>query len=245
MATLLIASPEERSGKSAIAAGLSRKLTATDVQEAPAGELPSGNVIVVVTPATDPAATAACAGSAPVIVNRANPRKLEQVRAAYEAAGVKVIGVVPEDHVLATPSIGEVAAALEATGEFIDENKDAPLDRPVIASIAADPGQTYFVRTDATAVIVRSDKPDLQLAALNAGASCLIVTGGLPLLSYVNQRVAADEIPLLHTRLDTKEAIEAIEGLFGAGPFAPTEAKLRRIGELLSGVNLDSLLAKA
>ena len=56
------------------------------------------------------------------------------------------------------------------TGEYIDEHRDTPLDRPVIASIAADPGQTYFVRTDATAVIVRSDKPDLQLAALNAGA---------------------------------------------------------------------------
>jgi BioD-like phosphotransacetylase family protein len=114
----------------------------------------------------------------------------------------------------------------------------------VIASIAADPGQTYFDRTQANAVIVRSDKPDLQLAALNAGATCLIVTGELPMLSYVTQRVEEDEIPLLRTKLDTRQAIEAIEGLFGAGPFSGGEAKTRRAEELLADVDVEPLLQK-
>lgn len=245
MAALTVASPEANSGKSALAAGLARKLGAgTEIAELPAGESPAGNpAVVVVTPATGPAATAAFAKGAAVIVNRVPLTKVDRIRAAYEAAGVSVLGVVPEDRTLASPTIGELVAALGAEGQFVDQHLDQPLDRPVIASIAADPGQNYFARTDANAVIVRSDKPDLQLAALNAGPSCLIVTGGLPVLSYVLQRVAEDEVPLITTTHDTKETIEVLEGLFAASPFAPTPTRLARIEALLAGVNLDSLLS--
>ena len=158
---------------------------------------------------------------------------------------MKLLAVVPEDALLASPTIGQVAETLSAEGEYIEENRDRPLDRPIIASIAADPGQTYFVRTEATAVIVRSDKPDLQLAALNAGPTCLIVTGGLPVLSYVLERVADEEIPLLRTKLDTKDAVSAIEELFGAKPFAGSDAKLRRIEELLADVNVNVLVERS
>ena len=90
-------------------------------------------------------------------------------------------------------------------------------------------------------MIVRSDKPDLQLAALNAGATCLIVTGGLPILSYVLDRAEEDEIPLLRTGLDTITTVNAIEDLFAAVPFQGGEAKVSRIAELLSEVDAASL----
>ena len=109
--------------------------------------------------------------------------------------------------------------------------------------IAADPGQSYFDRTKANAIIVRSDKPDLQLAALNTGPICLIVTGGLPVLSYVLERVADEEIPLVRTKLDTTQAVGAIEGLFGSRPFSGSPEKLRRIEGLLAGVNVDALVS--
>jgi BioD-like phosphotransacetylase family protein len=204
-----------------------------------------GRVVVVATPADDPAALARTASLAGVIVNHAVPRKADAIRAAYKAAGAKLLAVVPEDALLASPTIGQVAEALGADGENIEENRDRPLDRPIIASIAADPGQTYFTRTEATAVIVRSDKPDLQLAALNAGPTCLIVTGGLPVLSYVLERVADEEIPLLRTKLDTRDAVSAIEELFGARPFAGSDAKLRRIEELLADVNVEALAERS
>ena len=218
------------------------------ITEAPAGEMLAGGegrVVYVATPSEDPKGIAGSPSLAGVIVNRASPRKVDSIRAAYEAAGVRLLGVVVENRLLASPTIGQVAEALAAEGENIAQSRDVPLDRPVIASIAADPGQTYFVRTDATAVIVRSDKPDLQLAALNAGATCLIVTGGYPVLSYVLERVADDEVPLMRTKLDTKETIQAIEGLFDAKPFSGGEAKLRRIEELLGEVNVDLLVERS
>jgi len=250
MPILLIASPKPKTGVSAIAAGLTRNLGINSdikVEEAPAGAPPpapaDGRWIAVVTPDMAPDEVSSYAGTAAgVIVNHAPPKRLPIVRRTFES--VNLLGIVTEDWLLASPTIGEVVAPLEAEGEYIDDNRDALLNRPTIASIAADPGQTYFARLDATSVIVRSDKPDLQLAALNAGATCLIVTGDLPILSYVLDRVAEDEIPLLRTKLDTKQAMSAIEELFGASEFKGTE-KTRRIAELLAGVDVGPLFERS
>ncbi len=219
-----------------------------DITELAAGETSAGvdgRVVVIAAASEAPAAHAATPGLAGVLVNRAAAKKIDSIQAAYKQAGTPLLAVVPEDSLLASPTIGQVADVLGAEGENIETNRDRPLDRPIIASIAADPGQTYFAHTEATAVIVRSDKPDLQLAALNAGPTCLIVTGELPVLSYVLERVREDEVPLLRTKLDTKETVQAIEGLFGTRPFSGGDAKLRRIEELLADVNVDALVERS
>lgn len=254
MATLLIVSPSPGSGKSTIVAGLASKLGASGahILEAPAGDLaqalseqPGARAIVVATPATSPADLLAYIGStavAGVILNRVPAKRIVPIRKAYEASGVKLLGIVVEDRLLAAPSIGQVAEALGGDSEQLDGNRERLLERVVIASIAADPGQSYFDRTKANAIIARSDKPDLQLAALNTGPICLIVTGGLPVLSYVLERVADEEIPLVRTKLDTTQAVGAIEGLFGSPPFSGSPEKLRQIEELLAGVDVDDLV---
>ncbi len=88
---------------------------------------------------------------------------------------------------------------------------------------------------------MRSDNPDLQLAALNAGVTCLIVTGGYPLLSYVLDRAEEDEIALLQTGMDTVTTVERIEAMFAAAPFAGGEAKLRRLAGMLSEIDAAGL----
>ena len=177
-----------------------------------------------------------------LVMNKVPSKRAEPLRADAQTAGVNLVAVVLEERLLAAPVLRDVATALSASIEYFNNGTGLqPLDRPVIATISADPGQAHFARYDASAVIVRSDKPDLQLAALNAGATCLIVTGGLPILSYVLDRAEEDEIPLLRTGLDTVTTVRAIEDLFAAAPFQGGEAKVRRIAELLSEVDAGSL----
>lgn len=221
------------------------------IVEAPAGEIAvgSGSSVVVVVPGDLPVEEVSgfCkqAGNiAGVALNRVPVKRVERLREAYESAGLTVLASVAEDRVLAGPLLRDVIAALNAEATFLSNGADtAVIDNPVVASIAADPGQSYFIRENPAAVIVRSDKPDLQLAALNAGAPVLIVTGSLPILSYVLERAEFDEIPLLRTLLDTVQAVGAIEELFGARPFSGGSDKLRRIEELLTGGRLASVLA--
>lgn len=173
-----------------------------------------------------------------VVLNRIPARRAIRIRAEVEDAGLKVLGSMPEDRLLAAPTMSEVAEALSAEKMFFDSTGDRPLDRMSIASISADPGQGYFARTGAETVIVRSDKPDLQLAALNAGACAMIVTGDLPILGYVLDRAEDDMIPLLRTKLDTVEAVKVIEGLYASRPFAGSGEKLKRAAELAAEIDL-------
>ena len=211
----------------------------------PAGSLSAKALVVVAysdpLPADIPSYCQAlgdsCAG---VIITRVPSRRLEATRAAAEAAGVRLVALVPEDRVLAAPSLAAIAEALEADSSFLNSARDNVIDRPIISSISADPSQGYFAHYNPNAVIVRADKPDQQLAALNAGSPCLIITGGLPVLSYVEDRAQEEQIPLLRTRFDTGATVERLEALYGATPFSG-QAKVDRVAELLGEVDVSSL----
>ncbi|MDO8611423.1 MAG: DRTGG domain-containing protein [Dehalococcoidia bacterium] len=179
----------------------------------------------------------ACVG---VTITRVPVRRLEATRAAAGAIGVRLLGLIAEDRTLAAPTLGALAEALEADSSSLNSASETVMDRPVISSISADPAQGYFARYGPNAVIVRGDKPDQQLGALNAGAPCLIVTGGLPVLSYVEERAAEEGIPVLRTRYDTVAAVERLEALYGATPFSG-RAKVERIAELAGELDISSL----
>jgi len=179
----------------------------------------------------------ACVG---VTITRVPVRRLEATRAAAGAIGVRLLGLIAEDRTLAAPTLGALAEALEADSSSLNSASETVIDRPIISSISADPAQGYFARYGPNAVIVRGDKPDQQLGALNAGAPCLIVTGGLPVLSYVEERAAEEGIPVLRTRYDTVAAVERLEALYGATPFSG-RAKVERIAELAGELDISSL----
>ncbi len=178
-----------------------------------------------------------CAG---IVITRVPQRRLEATRAAAESVGARLVALIPEDRTLAAPSLGAIAEALEAEATFLDSTRENVIDRPIISSISADPAQGYFARHNPNAVIVRGDKPDQQLGALNAGAPCLIVTGGLPLLSYVKQRAEEEGIPILGTRYDTVAAVQRLEALYAATPFSG-RAKVERAAQLAAELDMAGL----
>jgi BioD-like phosphotransacetylase family protein len=175
-----------------------------------------------------------------IVITRVPRRRLEATRAAAQGTGARLVGLIPEDRTLAAPSLAAIAEALEAETTFLDSAGESVIDRPIISSISADPAQGYFAQHNPNAVIVRGDKPDQQLGALNAGAPCLIVTGGLPLLSYVQQRVEEEGIPILATRYDTVAAVQRLEALYAATPFSG-QAKVERAVELGGELDISAL----
>ncbi|KPJ50720.1 MAG: hypothetical protein AMJ38_01420 [Dehalococcoidia bacterium DG_22] len=144
--------------------------------------------------------------------------------------GITSLALLPEDRLLSSPSIGEIAQALQAEMLFADGRTEEVIERLTIASISADPGQDYFARFSRQAVVVRCDKPDLQLAALNAGSRCLILSGGRMPLDYVSERAEAEGVPLLITGKGTVAILQALEGLYFKSRFGHQKAE--RIGQL-------------
>jgi BioD-like phosphotransacetylase family protein len=160
--------------------------------------------------------------------------QLPAASTAMDEAALPLLGALPEDRLLAAPTIGELAAFLPAEVLLGEEEQDLVLEEMMINPISADPGQPYYARRRNKVVITRSDKTDTQLAALASNTDCLLLTGGLLPSPYTLDRAANEEVAVLLTRADTRQTVRKLEGIFAATRFA-SERKLERMSHLLEG----------
>jgi BioD-like phosphotransacetylase family protein len=167
-----------------------------------------------------------------VVLTAVPQRRLAVSRQAVHDAGLPLLAALPEDRALYAPSIGAIVERLD--GEIIlgDPDLDQTIEHILINPVTVDPGQPYYARLRNKAVITRSDKTDLQLAALQTQTDMLILTGGQPPSPYTIDRAAGEEVPLVLTRADTRHAAHLLEDIFTGSRFTG-ELKLARMGELL------------
>jgi BioD-like phosphotransacetylase family protein len=159
---------------------------------------------------------------------------------AAEAARDGVWAAIPEDRVLAAPSVRHIAEALGARW-LVEANGHSSIERVMIGTIASDAASPYFQNRERIAVVTRFDKTDVQLAALLGDIGCMVLTGGGEPSPYLLDRVRSgpDPVAVLLAPDDTVESMRAIEGLYGASRFEG-ELKLARAVELLEQAGLPS-----
>ena len=168
-----------------------------------------------------------------VVATAVPERHARAARAAAEQFGLPALAVLSEDRALYAPLIGDVVEALDAEVILGDPPPDQIIEHMLIGPLTVDPSDPYFKRRRNKAVITRSDKTDLQLAALHTQTDVLILTGGFPPSPYTIDRAAGEEVPILLTRTDTRRAIALVADTIGVSRFAG-ERKLERLGELLA-----------
>jgi hypothetical protein len=167
-----------------------------------------------------------------VVLTAVPQRRLTAAREAATAAGLPLLAALPEDRTLFAPSVGDIIERLDAEVILGEPDTDQTIEHLLINPVTVDPGQPYYARLRNKAVITRSDKTDLQLAALQTQTDMLILTGGMPPSPYTIDRAAGEEVPLLLTRADTRQAVGLLEDAFSGSRFAG-DTKLARMGELL------------
>jgi BioD-like phosphotransacetylase family protein len=106
-------------------------------------------------------------------------------------ADIKLLGIIPEDRTLMTLTVGELAEALQ--GKILnDSDKSSELvDNIMLGALAFDSGLPYFNRKNNKAVILKSDRADIQLAALQTSLRCMVLGGATPPMHTVAQQAAA------------------------------------------------------
>ena len=165
-----------------------------------------------------------------VVVNKV-PRS--RLSAQLGAAGVDILGVLPEDRILFALTIGELAEQIK--GEILNgADKSAEVVANfMLGAMTVDSGLDYFGRKDNKAVVVRGERPDMQLAALETATKCLVLSGGVS-PSYAVMRSAEDKgIPIILTKGDTISAVNSIELALGRTKFNQVE-KLSRLSEIMA-----------
>jgi BioD-like phosphotransacetylase family protein len=200
------------------------------VVEAPAGPVGelastlSATVLSVALPASAPGDVA----GAGTIVTRVHAA---DIRAISSREGV--LAVLPEDRILAAPSVDDIARALNARW-LAEASPRGSIDRVMIGTISSDAGSPYFANRERKAVITRYDKTDVQLAALLTDVDLLVLTGGGDPSPYLMDRVRGtrDDISVVVAAEDTVDTMRAIEGLYGGSRFDGS-GKMLRAAQLL------------
>ena len=153
-----------------------------------------------------------------VIINKAPQSQLKRIKEEAgercKAAGIKLLGVIPENRVLLAITVGELAESLG--GKILNNaEKSAELvENYMVGAMVVDSGLDYFGRKTKKAAIVRHDRPDMQLAALETQTTCVVLSGGDDAAKPIHNvlyKARVRGIPLIAASAAVPEIVSKIE----------------------------------
>jgi BioD-like phosphotransacetylase family protein len=152
-----------------------------------------------------------------LVFNQVSPGDMDELKSMVipylESKGITVFGVLPKDKVLGSVPIAEIAE--ELGGEIIAarERSDRLIESILVGAMSPSHAIKYFRSRTSPAVVTGGDRSDIQLAALEANVSCLILTGNLMPSAPVLARADELRIPMILVKDDTLSAINKMEAI--------------------------------
>lgn len=138
----------------------------------------------------------------------------EQVQPFLEKQGIPVLGMLPQSALLHSVSVRELTKQLSAEVLCRRDRLDLMVERLTIGAMNVNSALKYFRKGKNLAVVTGGDRSDLQLAALETSAHCLILTGHVPPQDFILSRAETLEIPILAVEFDTLTTVEVAERTF-------------------------------
>jgi BioD-like phosphotransacetylase family protein len=172
-----------------------------------------------------------------VVLNKVPKTRMEETQNEASArlgkAGVNLLGVIPEDRTLLALTIGELAEYIH--GEFLSgAGQSAELaENLMLGALGLDPGPEYFGRKANKAVILKSERPDMQLAALQTSSRCLVLAGSTPPDPMVIRDAEARNTPIIIAKDNVTALVTNIEDALVKTRFNQTN-KLPRLVEIMN-----------
>jgi len=173
-----------------------------------------------------------------VVINFVPVSKIDRVKreltGALGKAGVKVLGVCPEVRSLLGVTVEELAKTL--SGEILTAAGKCKeiIENVMLGAMTVDSGITYYNRKENKAVVVRGERADMQLAALQTPTNCLIVTNGVKPLPVVVVQAEEKQVPIILVKQDTNTAVAGIEKALAESSFRSRQ-KLETFKKVLEG----------
>ena len=129
--------------------------------------------------------------------------------------GVRVYATLPQERLLLSITVNEIADALG--GEILNsaEHADELVENIMVGAMSMDSALSYFRRKPNKAVITGGDRADIVLAALETSTRCLVLTGNLRPNLLIQGRAEELGVPLILAKQDTLSAVEIIQQYFG------------------------------
>ncbi len=177
-----------------------------------------------------------------VIINFVPEARFETLKQtlmeSFNKAKIKVFGIIPETRSLLSITIQEIKEAVNGNMVTRDEKTDDLVENFMLGAMTLDSGIDYFQRKNAKAAIIRGERADMQLAALQTSTRCLVLTNNVKPLSNVITEAEDKHIPVMVTAKDTDAVVAGIESMLATSTLNST--KKLKIFEGLLDKYLDS-----
>ncbi len=176
-----------------------------------------------------------------ILLNKVPQSKLNRLQsdAAKQLgpSGIKLLGIIPEDRTLLALTVAELAEAVQ--GKILNnaDNSGELIENFMLGALAFDSGVDYFNRKNNKAVILKGDRPDMQLAALQTSTRCMVLSGGILPIPMVALQAKSKNVPLISAAGNVQGLVTGAENAATGAKFNQ-EKKLPRLLEILSR-NLD------
>lgn len=181
-----------------------------------------------------------------VLFNRVTDAQYDDVAADVapflESRGVPALGVLPRRSELAGVTVDALASELGAE-RLTDAGGDELVEGFLVGAMGGDAALRHMRRRKDVAVITGGDRSDVLTAAVDAGVSCLVLTGGHRPSGAILGKAETAGVPVLLLNTDTLTAVERAEDVIHDGRTrdAETVAVMR---ELLSDhADVETILA--
>ncbi|MHB8780276.1 MAG: DRTGG domain-containing protein [Candidatus Geothermincolia bacterium] len=135
----------------------------------------------------------------------------ESVKPFLEGRGIPLLGRMPEDKILKSTSVEDLATTLHAQVLSGREHMDSLIEDVMVGSMGAEHALIFFRRRKNHAIVTGGDRSDMQLAALEANAKCIILSGNLYPSALILARAEEKGVPMLLVEEDTLAAAEKAE----------------------------------
>ena len=171
-----------------------------------------------------------------VAVNKVPGSQLERVQnelsAQFGEAGINLLGVLPDDRVLFSLTVSEIVEQIG--GEILggDDKSTELVENIMLGAMYVGYGPDYFGRKNNKAAVIRSERPDMQLAALETSTRCLVISGDAEPNAMVLRRAEDKKVPVVTTKEDIVKTVADIEEALGKGRFNQAK-KLPRLAEIM------------
>ena len=168
-----------------------------------------------------------------IVLNKIPRYRYEEVVNKYSS--LPFLGYIPDNRYFVSNTVDQIAEHLDGEYVFDGNGKDSLILNVLIGGIVLDWSVHYYSSKENVIALIRGDRPDLQLGAIQSGGNVksIVLTKGIKPIEYVVYEAKKQEIPLISVKSDTHETAQMISKLVGKSKF-DHELKLKKMIELLS-----------
>ena len=172
-----------------------------------------------------------------IVLNKIPRYRYEEIVKKYSS--LPFLGYIPDNRYFVSNTIDQIAEHLDGEYIFDGDGKDRLILNVLIGGIVLDWSVHYYSSKENVIALIRGDRPDLQLGAMQSGGNVksIVLTKGIKPIEYVVYEAKKQEIPLISVKSDTHETAQMISKLVSKSKF-DHELKLKKMTDLLS-INFD------